>query len=90
MESIVNVILTSMSTVKKPQRLFMLALFSVLTVFQGKATFRNLSRYSEISEKSFSRWYRRTFDFATFNEQLLNYALPSDDECIAAIDASFV
>ena len=31
--------------------------FSV-KMFQGKATFRNLSRYSDMHEKRFSRWYR--------------------------------
>jgi hypothetical protein len=68
MESIVNVILNSMSSVKKPQKFFISSLFSVLMIFQGKATFRNLSRYSNIHEKTFSRWYREPFDFMTFND----------------------
>ncbi|MCD9461277.1 hypothetical protein [Marinibactrum halimedae] len=90
MESLVNTALSSMSTVNKPQRLFMLVLFRVLCIFQGKATYRNLSRYSGISEKRFSRWYQRDFDFPDFNSCLFEQVVSRDDECIAAIDASFI
>jgi hypothetical protein len=79
-----------MSSVKKPHRLFLIGLFTVLRLFQGKATFRNLSRYSDMHEKRFSRWYRRPFDFAHFNARLIDHELPKDHERIAAIDASFI
>jgi len=79
-----------MSSVKQPQAKFIASLFSVLMVFQGKANFRNLSRYCAMHEKRFSRWYRRAFDFVTFNYALLRHELPADTECIAAIDASFM
>jgi hypothetical protein len=90
MDETVDFILKAMSSVKKPQRIFMVGLLSVLQVYQGKATFRNLSRYSELSEKRFSRWYRRTFDFSLFNRSLLTEELPKESEVIGAIDASFV
>jgi hypothetical protein len=90
MDETVNLILNAMSSVKKPQRLFMLSFLSVLQVYQGKATFRNLSRYSHLSEKRFSRWYRRTFNFSLFNRSLLINELPKNSEVIGAIDASFV
>ena len=90
MDETVNFILKAMSSVKKPQRLFMARLLLVLQVYQGKATFRNLSRYSELSEKRFSRWYRRSFDFSLFNRHLLTNELPKESEVIGAIDASFV
>ena len=67
-----------------------MGLFSVLRLFQGKATFRNLSRYSDMHEKRFSRWSRRAFDFAHFNARLLAHELPKDHERIVAIDASFM
>ncbi|MCL6270840.1 hypothetical protein M3P05_12995 [Sansalvadorimonas sp. 2012CJ34-2] len=60
------------------------------SVFQGKATFRNLSRYSDASEKRFSRWFRRTFDFVALNWLTLSDALSSTNERIAAVVASFV
>ena len=90
MEDVVEAVLRSMSNVKKPQRVFMAALFTVLMVFQGKATFRNLSRYSQMSEKRFSRWYGREFEFAKFNLQLMTCVFSSDSDYIAAIDASFI
>ncbi|MCX4025824.1 hypothetical protein [Spartinivicinus marinus] len=89
MESIVETVLRSMSNVNKPQRIFIVALLTTLVVFQGKATFRNMSRYSQMNEKRFSRWYKRQFDFTQFNRGALTLTLP-DNERIAAIDASFI
>ena len=79
-----------MSNVKKPQRKFMSALFAVLIACQGRANFRNMSRYSALSEKCFSRWYRRVFDFAQFNTALLLHEKPVPGQFIAAVDASFL
>ena len=66
MESLVENVLRNMSSVNRPQAAFMVSLLAVLMVFQGKANFRNLSRYCAMHEKRFSRWYRRSFDFVTF------------------------
>ena len=90
MADLVNIILNSMFTLNKPQRLFMATLFTTLMLFQGKATFRNMSRYSSMSEKRFNRWYRRKFPYATFNTQLLTHSFTKPYDCIAAIDASFI
>ena len=79
-----------MSSINKPQRFFMLSLLSVLCVFQGRATYRNLSRYCLMSERRFSRWYARDLDFSAFNAKLLSQALPVTGDKIAAIDASFM
>lgn len=70
--------------------LFMFALFAVLGVFQGKATYRNLSRYSGYCEKSFSRWYRRAFDYKEFNTKLVVQEVGEGSELIGAIDASYM
>ena len=90
MEETVETILKSMSNVKKHQRTFMLSLFAVLVVFQGKATFMNMSRYSPMNEKRFRRWSQRDFDFCEFNMKLVARTLPEQEERIAAIDASFI
>jgi len=91
MLGILKTSLDMMSSVKKPQRTFIMALLSTLALFQGKATFRNLSRYSDSSEKRFSRWYRRAFDFVTLNWLTLEESLRSSkEEWIAALDASFI
>ena len=90
MTQLVETILESMSNVKKPQRKYISALLVVLTLFQGKANFRNLSRYCHLSEKCLSRWSRRTFNFARFNSGLLVHETPGSNDFIAAIDASFI
>jgi len=90
MEEIVDQILNSMSNCKKTQRIFIAGLLSVLMTFQGKATFRNLSRYSGMHEKFFSRWSRYPFDFTKFNRYLIAQNFPDKTEKIAAIDASFM
>ncbi|WP_051369188.1 transposase [Psychromonas arctica] len=90
METIVETILASMSNVKKHQRTFMLSLFAVLVVFQGKATFKNMARYSGMCEKRFRRWSNRVFDYAEFNTKLIALTFTEQEEQIAAIDGSFI
>lgn len=90
MDYLLRTSLDAMSNVKKPQKTFIALLLSSLTVFQGKASFRNLSRYSNASEKRFSRWFRRTFDFVMFNWLTLSDSLSLTNDWIAALDASFV
>ncbi len=90
MDTIVKTALDAMSTVKKPQKIFISLLLSVLIVVQGKANFRNMSRYSSISEKRFSRWYRRSFDFFNLNTLMLSDVISKARELIAALDASFM
>lgn len=90
MTGLVNTIFSAMPSIKKPQRIFMAGLLATLVVFQGRATFRNMSRYSDMSEKRFSRWYRREFPYAKFNTNLLLHSFDLSHEYIAAIDASFM
>lgn len=90
MEDVVKKILASMSRVNKPQRGFIFILLCTLMVFQGKATFRNLSRYSGMHEKTFSRWFRKKFNFTEFNQKLITHEVPSSSTLIGAVDASFV
>ena len=52
----------------------------------GKGNFRNMSRYSDICEKTYSRWYRKSFDFKAFNEELIFGEFSKDEECIAAME----
>ena len=87
---IVKTIWQPMSNLTKPQRKFMPMLLPLLICRRGRANFRNLSRYSDYHETSFSRWYRRHFDLVEFNRLSL---LPLNDTqatLIAATDCSFV
>ena len=90
MTDIIKMALNAMPNVKKPQQYFIAHLLALLVTFQGKATFRNLSRYSKYCEKTFSRWYRRNFNFSLFNIFMLKQQLPDGQVFIAALDASFI
>ena len=90
MEDILQTVLNKMSNFKKPQKTFIRLLIATLSSFQGKANFRNLSRYCAMSEKRFSRWYRKAFDFTTLNFIMLSQITGKHTELIAAIDASFL
>lgn len=82
--------LDQMSNMAKPQRKFMLILFNTLMYLPGKLNFRNLGRYTDLNEKTFSRWFLRPFDFIAFNLLIVKDVLHGGGERIAAIDASFV
>jgi hypothetical protein len=79
-----------MSSVAKPQRKFLLILLNALTYLPSRVNFRNLGRYTNRNEKSFSRWFSRPFDFSGFNLLILKDVLNGAGECVAALDASFI
>jgi hypothetical protein len=49
-----------------------------------------MSRYSELCEKTYSRQFLQSFDFADFNERLISDIVPSDHEMIGAMDCSYI
>ncbi len=83
-------IFAQIPAVKGPQRKFFAILFTALMSFTGKANFRNLSRYSDTCERTFSRWYKRDFPFTEFNMTLIQEEIGQWGVKIAAMDASFV
>ena len=76
--------------ITKPQRNFLLTLFTTILVVRGKVNFRNLSRYSDLSEKTYSRQFAKAFDAVSFNRQLLNEAIGTDSERLLAFDPCFI
>jgi hypothetical protein len=87
---IVNKILKQMSNISKPQQKFIIVLLSTLMLLRGRANFRNLSRYSALCEKTYSRQFRKTFDFVEFNRLATSDTIPKSHTQIAAIDCSFI
>jgi hypothetical protein len=87
---IVTTVLDQMPALSRPQSKFMAVLLRLFLYFRGKANFRNFSRYSGFGEKTFSRWFRKNFDFTSFNIILLKFVLHEDHELVAAIDCSFI
>ena len=65
MEVIVQSLLTKVGIF--PQVTFLVTLFSTMLVVCGKVNFTNLSRYSELNEKTYRRHFEQTFEFLPFN-----------------------
>jgi len=84
----INFILPSF--LSKPQQKFLITLFSTILVLCGKVNFTNLSRYSEISERSYRRQFQRSFNFIKGNADLIGQAIPATARQIIAIDCSFI
>lgn len=88
--TIVKPVFQRMSSISKPQRTFVIMLLTTLMYLPGKANFRNLSRYSDCHEKTYSRWFRRPFDFTKFNRLSLDEVVASGHPLVVAIDCSFI
>ncbi|MCK5716246.1 MAG: transposase [Thiomargarita sp.] len=86
----IELILTRMSKICQPQRKFVMNLLTTLMCLRGKANFRNISRYGDLNEKTYSRGFRKDFDFVTFNKLSLEKIIESNNTLIAAIDCSFI
>jgi hypothetical protein len=68
----------------------LLTLFPTILLVCGKVNFSNLSRYSDLSERTYRRQYGQSFGFVQFNQQTITLAIPATADAIAAIDCSFV
>jgi DDE superfamily endonuclease len=88
--TMVNDILQRMPGVGQPQRRFLAMLFSTILALRGRVNFRNLSRYCAYSERTIARQFRRTFDWPTFHQHVIQTALAPEAEVIAAQAASFI
>ena len=74
-------ILARLKGIPRPQRKFLITLFTTILITRGKVNFRNLSRYSEVSEKTYSRQFGKPFDFVAFNRQVINQHLTPALRC---------
>ena len=90
MEPFINSILEQMSGVGQPQKKFLVTLFLTMLLMRGKVNFRNLSRYSDLNEKTYSRQFYHSFDFAAFNERLIKETVPAHHEKIGVMDCSYI
>jgi len=88
METIKRIL--SQMSISKPQLKFLLTLFSTIMILRGRMNYRNMSRYSVIHEKTFSRNFRKSFDFTDLNHRLILEIIPEKNRKMAAIDASYV
>ena len=88
--TIVNDILKQMPAVGRPQRKFLVVLFSTILALRGRVNVRNLGRYCDYSERTIARQFRRPFDWPAFHQRVITTALDPQAEVISAQDASFI
>ena len=74
----------------KVQQKFLSILFSSIIVMCGKVNFRNLSRYSEISERTYRRQFSRSHNFIKGNAEILKITILPTSRQIIATDCSFI
>jgi len=80
----------------KPQKKFLITLFTTILIARGKINFRNLSRYSHYSERTYTRQFDKSFNFIRFNRAIINECIDQDQDQdqastrILALDASFL
>jgi hypothetical protein len=68
-----------------------LTLFTTIFVVCGKVNFTNLSRYSDLSEKTYRRHFKDTLGFESLNQQVIEQVHRSKQgPRIAAVDCTFV
>jgi hypothetical protein len=87
---IINTIMKQMSNISRPQQKFVFVLLSTLMLLRGRGNFRNLSRYGGLCEKTYSRQFRRPFDFVEFNRLGVSATIPRSHTQVGAIDCSFI
>jgi len=86
---IIEQVLSKINSINKKQRVFFVLLVQGLIGVVGRRTFRNLSRYLEITEHTIARQMTKAFDFVGLNTELIKSARKDDDIYIAAQDETF-
>jgi DDE superfamily endonuclease len=74
----------------KSQQKFLIILFSTIMVICGKVNFTNLSRYSEITERTYRRQFARSYNFIKGNAEIIEKAIAPTARQIIATDCSFI
>jgi IS4 transposase len=88
--TIVTGTLKQLPGIAKPQRKFISALLATILALRGRVNYRNLARYGDYSERTYSRQFQRPFSWLEFHAKTLQAALSPTHELIAAQDASFI
>ena len=67
-----------------------MTLFSTILVVCGNVNFTNLSRYSELNEKTYRRHFRADFGFTPFNVELVKLTGEREQALLLVMDCSFI
>jgi hypothetical protein len=87
---IVQSLLSEMGIFHKPQIKALTTLFATILIACGKVNFLHLSRYSQRTERSYRRQFKKQFDFAQFNAEVIIAATSLHHSMIAVMDCSFI
>ena len=69
---------------------FFVTLFSTILVVCGKVNFTNLSRSSELNEKTYRRHFTAEFGFTSFNVELVKLTSKREQALLLVMDSSFL
>ena len=67
-----------------------MTLFSTILVVCGKVNFTNLSRSSELNEKTYRRHFTAEFGFTSFNVELVKLTSKREQALLLVMDSSFL
>lgn len=67
-----------------------MTLFTTILVVCGNVNFTNLSRYSDLNEKTYRRHFAEEFAFTQFNVELVQMARTAGCQLLAVMDCSFI
>lgn len=76
--------------ISKSRKKFLIILFKTMLAVPGKVNFRNLSRFCDLSEKTFSRNFRKPFCFLQLNLLLIRSIYSKTTDILLAVDCSFI
>lgn len=83
-------VLTGLKNSRPAPRRFVGHLLELLLMLPGRATGRNLSRYSPYHEKTFSRWCAKDIDWVQVNQTAMRQSVPAPPEQGLAFAPRFV
>ena len=83
-----KIILDKMHGIGKWQYRFVLEVFGLFLSVKGRLNFLGLARYGEYGEQHYRSRFANTFDFLTFNTELVNQH--GSDHMVIAFDPSYV
>lgn len=80
--------LSKILSINKSRQMFILETFTLFLSFKGRLKFFQLERYDKYTEQRYRQQFEQSFDFISFNKELIN-AHESSHFAIA-IDPSFI
>lgn len=83
-------ILEKMIGIHKPQKKFMAMLLETMLSMLGRVNFSNMARQSPFNEKTFSRNFKKPFDYLQFNSLLVEEVFSKEKRYAFGFDQVFI